>query len=51
MKNIPLLLLLSLTILSSACQSQSGKVVVANKVSMEAEAFPLSDLRLLPGSP
>ena len=51
MKNISLLLLLSLTILSSACQSKSEKTVVADKVSMEAQPFPLSDLRLLPGSP
>ena len=51
MKNISLLLLLSLTILSSACQSESEKTVVADKVSMEAQPFPLSDLRLLPGSP
>lgn len=51
MKNISLLLLLSLTILSSACKSESEKTVVADKVSMEAQPFPLSDLRLLPGSP
>ena len=51
MKNISLLLLLSLTILSSACRSKSEKTVVTDKVSKEAQPFPLSDLRLLPGSP
>lgn len=51
MEKLSLIFALFLAILSPSCKSGQGRNEISDKVALEAQPFPLSELRLLPGSP